>query len=81
MDLVETGLCGEEWIGLAQYRYKRKALVNLAIKYGFHKMLGNYQVAAQLVAIQVALSFIELVRLCGIMYYLSHQVAIQVLII
>jgi hypothetical protein len=28
MDLVEIGLGGVDWIGLAQYRYRWRALVN-----------------------------------------------------
>jgi hypothetical protein len=28
MDLVEIGFCGEDWIGLAEDRYRWRALVN-----------------------------------------------------
>jgi hypothetical protein len=35
--------------------------VNMVMNPRFHKMLGNYRVAAQLVASRVALSFAELV--------------------
>jgi hypothetical protein len=31
MDLVETGWCGVNWIGLAQYRYRCRALVKAVI--------------------------------------------------
>jgi hypothetical protein len=55
MDLLQIGL-GE----LAQDRYRLRALVN-AVIFGFHKMLGNYRVATQLVASRVALSYTELV--------------------
>jgi hypothetical protein len=41
IDLLEIGWGGVDRIGLAQDRDKWRALVN----FGFHKMLGNYQVA------------------------------------
>jgi hypothetical protein len=44
MDLGETGLSRMDWIGLAQNK-KWRALVNVKQTCGFHKMLGNYQVA------------------------------------
>jgi hypothetical protein len=44
MDLLEIGLGGVNWIGLAQDRYSWRALV-----YVFHKMLGNYRVASRVV--------------------------------
>jgi hypothetical protein len=47
MGLLEIGLGDVDWISLAQDRYRWRALVNAVIN---HKMLGNYQVAAQLVA-------------------------------
>jgi hypothetical protein len=31
MDLLEIGLSGVDWIGLAQYRYRWRALVNAVI--------------------------------------------------
>jgi hypothetical protein len=34
MDLVETGWDGVDWIGLAQERYERIALVNAAMYFG-----------------------------------------------
>jgi hypothetical protein len=48
-----------DWTGLAQDRYGRRALVNAVMR--FNKMLGNYRVAAQLVASRVVLSSTELV--------------------
>jgi hypothetical protein len=50
-----------DWIGLAQVRDKWRALVNVVMNLRFHKMLGNYQVATQLVTSLVVLSSIELV--------------------
>jgi hypothetical protein len=49
MDLVEIGWGSVDWIGLAQDREKWKAVVNAVMNLRFHKMLGNYQVAAELV--------------------------------
>jgi hypothetical protein len=31
MDLLETGLCVVDWIGLAQDRYRWRALVNMVM--------------------------------------------------
>jgi hypothetical protein len=53
-DLLETELGGVDWTGLAQDRYRRRALVNAIMN---HTMQGNYRVAAQLVAPRVELSF------------------------
>jgi hypothetical protein len=47
-----------DWIGLAQYRDRRRALVNSVIK-----MLGNYLVSKQLGISRVDLSSIELVTI------------------
>jgi hypothetical protein len=58
MDLLEIGVSVVDWIGLAQDRYRWRALVNSVMNLGFHKMLGNYRVAAQLVASRVVLSSI-----------------------
>jgi hypothetical protein len=33
MDLVEIGLGGEDWIGLAQDRYRWRALVNAVMNF------------------------------------------------
>jgi hypothetical protein len=49
MDFLEIGLSVVDWMGLAQDRYRWRA-------FGFHKMLGNYRVAAQLVASRAVLS-------------------------
>jgi hypothetical protein len=48
---------GVDWICLVQDGYIWRALVN-----GFHKMLGNYQMAVQLLASQVVLSSTEIVK-------------------
>jgi hypothetical protein len=63
MDLLEMGVNVVDWIGLAQDRYRWRALVNsvMNLTFGFHKMLGIYRVAAQLVAFRVVFSSIELV--------------------
>jgi hypothetical protein len=41
MDLLEIGVSVVDWIGLAQDRYRWRALVNSVMKFGFHKMLGT----------------------------------------
>jgi hypothetical protein len=61
MDLLEVGLSVVDWIGLTQDRYTWRALVNAVMNFGFHKMLGNYRVAAQFVTSLVVFSSIELV--------------------
>jgi hypothetical protein len=62
MDLGEVGWGNVDWIGLAQDRNRWRVLVNSVMNFGFHKMLGNYRVASQLVASRVVLSSIELVN-------------------
>jgi hypothetical protein len=61
IDLLEIGLSVGNWIGLAQDRYRWRALVNAVMKLRFNKMLGIYRVAAQLVASRAVLSSTELV--------------------
>jgi hypothetical protein len=61
MDLGEVGWGDVDWIGLARDRNRWRALVNAVVNFGFHKMLGNYRVASQLVVSRVVLSSIELV--------------------
>jgi hypothetical protein len=61
MDRLEIGLNVVEWIGLAQDRYRWRALVNSVMNLRVRKNAGNYQVAAQLVASRVVLSSTELV--------------------
>jgi hypothetical protein len=58
IDLVGIGVGVVDWIGLAQNRYRWIALVNAVKTFEFHKMLGNYRVAAQVVASLVVLSSI-----------------------
>jgi hypothetical protein len=61
MDLLETGLDGVDWIGLAQDRYGWRALVNVVITFRLPQHAGKPSRAAQMVASRVALSFAELV--------------------
>jgi hypothetical protein len=56
MDRLEIGLSVVDWIGLAQDRHRWSAVVNSVINLRFHKMRGNYRVAAQLVVSRVAIS-------------------------
>jgi hypothetical protein len=49
MDLGGTELGGMGWVSVALDRDKGRALVNDIMNFGFHKMLGNYRVATQLV--------------------------------
>jgi hypothetical protein len=57
MDLLEIGLSVVDWISLAQDRYRWRALVISVMN--LRVMLGNYRVAAQLVASRVVLSSTE----------------------
>jgi hypothetical protein len=41
MDLLQIGLNVVDWIGLAQDRYRWRALVNSVMNLRFHKMLGT----------------------------------------
>jgi hypothetical protein len=41
MCLLEIGLSGVDWIGLAQDRYIWSALVNSVMNFRVHKMLGT----------------------------------------
>jgi hypothetical protein len=41
MDLLAIGLSFVDWIGLAQDRYRWRALVNSVMNLRFHKMLGT----------------------------------------
>jgi hypothetical protein len=59
MDLLEIGLNVVDWIGLAQDRYRWRALVNSVMNLRVHA--GNYRVAAQVVASRAVLSSTELV--------------------
>jgi hypothetical protein len=61
MDLLEMGLNVVDWIGLAQDRYRWRALVNSVMNLRVPQNAGNYRVAAQVVASQAVLSSTELV--------------------
>jgi hypothetical protein len=61
MVLLEIGVNVVDWIGLAQDRYRWRALVNSVMNLRVPKMLGNYRMATQLVASRVVLSSKELV--------------------
>jgi hypothetical protein len=59
--LLEIGLIVVDWIGLAQDRYRLRALVNAVMNLRVIKMLGYYKAPTQLVASRVVLSSTELV--------------------
>jgi hypothetical protein len=61
MDLLETVLNVVDRTGLAQDRYRWRAVVNSVMNIQVPQNAGNYRVAAQLVASRVVLSFTELV--------------------
>jgi hypothetical protein len=61
MDLLEIRLSVVDWIGLAQDRYRWRALVNSVMNLRVLKNAGNCRVAAQLVASRAVLSSTELV--------------------
>jgi hypothetical protein len=61
MDIVEKGFGELDWTDQALDREKWRALVNSVMNLRFHKMLGNYRVAARLVTSQEALSSTQLV--------------------
>jgi hypothetical protein len=50
-----------DWIGLAQNRYRWRALINSVMNLRVPKNTGNYQMAAQLLASQVVLSSTKLI--------------------
>jgi hypothetical protein len=60
MGLVEIRWGGMDLIDLTQYRDQWKALMNAAMNFGVHKMLGCSSVTAQLVGCQEGLSSMEL---------------------
>jgi hypothetical protein len=61
MHLSEIGLGVVDWIGLAQDRYRWRALVNSVMNLRVPCNAGNYRMAAQLVASREGLSSTELV--------------------
>jgi hypothetical protein len=58
MDLADIGWDDVDWIDLAQNWEKWRALMNSVLNFWFHKMLGNYQLAVQLVTSRVVFSSI-----------------------
>jgi hypothetical protein len=61
MDLLEIGLNVVDWIGLAQDRYRWRALVNSVMNLWVPLNAGNYRMTAQRVASPGVLSSTELV--------------------
>jgi hypothetical protein len=60
-DLLEIGANVVDWIGLAQDRYRWRALVNSVMKLRVPYNAGNYREAARVVASRAVLSSTELV--------------------
>jgi hypothetical protein len=56
MDLLEIGVNVVDWIGLAQDRYRWRALLNSVMNLRVPKNAGNSRMATQLVASRVLLS-------------------------
>jgi hypothetical protein len=61
MDLLEIGLNVVDWIGLAQDKYRWRALVNSVMNIRVPYNVGNYRMVAQLVACRAVHSSKELV--------------------
>jgi hypothetical protein len=61
MDLIEIGLDGWDWTGMAQDRYSWRALVNTVMNLQVPQNVGNYRVATHLVVCRVTHSSTELV--------------------
>jgi hypothetical protein len=61
MDLLEIGLNVVDWIGLAQDRYRWRALVISVMNLRVPKNAGHYRMAVQLVASRAVFSSTELV--------------------
>jgi hypothetical protein len=59
-DLRDIGWGGTDWIDRAQNRDQWRALVNVVINFGFHKMCSSW-VPAQLAASQMGISSMQLV--------------------
>jgi hypothetical protein len=55
MDLLEIGLRVVDWIGLAQDRYRWRALVSVVMNLWVSYNAGNFRMAAQLVAYRAVL--------------------------
>jgi hypothetical protein len=61
MDLLEIGVSVMDWIGLDQYRYRWRALVNSMMNLRVPCNAGNCREAAQVVASRAVLSSTDLV--------------------
>jgi hypothetical protein len=62
MDPLEIGLSVVDWTGLAQDRYRWRAVVNSVMNFVLHKIMGINRVAAQLMASREVLSSTDLVN-------------------
>jgi hypothetical protein len=79
MDLLEIGLNVLDWIGLAQDRYRWRALVSSVMNFRVPLNAGNCRMAAQLVASRVVLGSTELVSYIFVKIYKQNPIEISYL--